>query len=169
MRQFAEQLLLPMALGLGFLLAGCGATPIDVVDPALVGTWQGECAIDLPIVFDPAQLPGDEERTQSIVALTITIREDATINGTLGEAAIEASVLKRNRGELGRNLNVASDYIIIDGHLAGPIVSGADETDVKPFTIPFDLIDDHIQGGLMWRQAGKYPLPLCSVDLQQSP
>lgn len=169
MRQVVKSHALLAAFVLGILLAGCGATPIDVVDPALVGVWEGDCEVGLPVVFDPSQLPDNVARTRSIATLTITIREDATIDGTLGEAAIEASVLKRNRHELGRSLNVASDYIIIDGHLAGPIVSGADETDVKPFTLPFDLVDGRIQGGLMWRQTGKYPFPICSVDLQRSP
>jgi len=70
---------------------------------------------------------------------------DAAAHGTVGEATLQESVLKRNRGELGRSLNMASDYIIIDGHLAGPIVFGADENDVKPF------LDGCRSGGLSQR------------------
>ena len=150
------------------LITGCGATPIEVVDASLIGTWHGECTINLPIVFDPTQLPQDVERSKTSVAMDITIHEDATVEGTVGEATLEECILKRNRGELGRRLNMASDYIIMDGYLSAPIVSGQDESKVKEFTIPFNLADGHIQGGLMWRQEWKYPYPLCSVDLERS-
>ncbi len=166
--KFVEQCLhLCTITVLAMLLASCGATSIDQVDPSLIGTWHGECEISLPVVFNPDQLPDSVERTRQAVALDITIQEDATIKGTVGEANLEESLLKRNRGELGRRLNMASDYIIIDGHLSGPIVSGQDETELKSFTIPFDLIGDEIRGGLMWRQAWKYPFPLCRVELER--
>ena len=170
MKQVENRLSLLAVVVLGVLLVGCGATPIEVVDPSLSGTWHGECEISLPVVFDPSELPDSVERTRTTVALNITIHEDATVEGTVGEATLEESVLKRNRGELGRSLNTASDYIIIDGHLSGPIVSGEDENDVKSFTIPFDLVDGRIQGGLMWLQKGKYPLHLCrQLDMERSP
>lgn len=156
-----------VAIALGIFLAGCGATPIEEVDPSLTGEWNGACEISLPVVFDPGQLPDDVERTRQKVALEFTIDADATVQGTVGEATVQESVLKRNRGELGRRLNMASDYIVIDGHLAGPIVPGADENDSKSFTLPFDLVDNRIEGGLMWRQAGKYPFPLCNVMLER--
>lgn len=165
-----KRLSLLFVVVLGTLLVGCGATPIEVVDPSLVGAWHGECEIDLPVVFDPSQLPEGVERTRTAVPLDITIHEDATVAGSFGEAILEECVLKYNRGELGRSLNIASDYVITDGYLSGPIVPGEDETDVKSFTIPFDLVDSHIQGGLMWVQEGTYPFPLCvGVDLERTP
>lgn len=153
----------------GLLLAGCGATPIETVDPSLVGVWHGECVIDLPVVFDPTQLPEDVERTKTTIPLDITIHTDASVTGTIGEAKLDECVLKHNRSELGRRLNMASDYIIMDGYLSGPIVLGEDENDLKTFTIPFDLVDEHIEGGLMWLQEWKYPFPLCDVDLARAP
>ena len=167
MTQIENRLSPLVVVMLAILLAGCGATPIEVVEPSLVGMWHGECEISLPVVFNPADVPEDVERTRVTVALNITINADATVDGTVGEATIEESVLKRNRGELGRSLNMASDYIIIDGHLSGPLVSGADENEVKSFTIPFDVVDNQIQGGLMWLQTGKYPFPLCIVELER--
>jgi hypothetical protein len=152
---------------LGVLFGGCGARPVEETPASLVGTWQGECEISLPVVFNPAQLPEDVVRTRQAVALTITIHEDATVAGSVGEAELAESVLKRNRGELGQRLNVASDYIVIDGYLSGPIVAGEDEAERKSFTIPFDLVDDQLRGGLMWRQGWKYPLPLCEVELDR--
>ena len=46
-------------------------------------------------------------------------------------------------------------------------MSGADENDLKSFTIPFDLVDNRIEGGLMWLQAWKYPFPICKVVLER--
>ena len=150
------------------LLAGCSGTPIEVVDTSLVGAWHGECRIGLPVVFNPNQIPENVERTYTTVDIDIIIHEDANVEGTLGEATLEESVLKLNRGDLGRSLNIASDYIIIDGHLSGPIVSGQDAEPLKEFTIPFDLVGGHIDGGLMWLQAWKYPYPLCHLDLERT-
>jgi hypothetical protein len=152
---------------LSLVSTSCGATPIDVVDPALVGTWQGECRLDLPVVFNPNQIPEGVERSITTAAVSITIFEDATVEGSIAEARFEDCVLKYNRGELGRMLNMATDYIIIDGHLAGQIVSGHDENETKSFTIPFNLVEGRIQGGLMWLQTGKYPYPLCDIDLER--
>lgn len=152
---------------LGFVLAGCGATTIKVVDPALVGTWHGECRMDLPVVFNPNQLPENVERTHTTVAVNITIYEDATVEGALGEATFKECRLKQNRGELGRMLNLATDYVVMDGYLAGPIVSGHDENDKKSFMMPFNLVEDHLQGGLNWQQQWKYPYPLCGIDLER--
>lgn len=155
---------------LSILLAGCGATSIESVEPSLTGTWYGECDVDLPIVFNPSDVPEDIERIKMPVALAITIHEDAVVDGKVGEATIGESMLKRNRGELGRQLNVATDYVIIDGHLSGPIVSGNDEVDLKEFSIPFNLVDDQIRGSLFWRQQRKYPFPLCSrLTLERRP
>ena len=105
MRFFPVLLVIAVA---GVMAAGCLATPIAVVDAALVGDWQGECRIGLPVLFDPGEIPEGVERTYTTVSLDLTIHEDATVEGALGEAAIDGSVLKRNRSELGRALNMAS-------------------------------------------------------------
>lgn len=158
------------AMLLGMLLNGCLATPIQEVDPSLTGTWHGECEFGLPIVFNPTQLPENVERTQATVTFDIIIHEDATVEGAIGDATIEESVLKHNRGELGQSLNIATDYLISDGYLSGPIVLGEDENDVKAFSIPFNLVDGHIRGSLFWRQEMKYPYPLCpNLDLERLP
>ncbi len=153
----------------GLVLTSCGATAMEVVDPELVGAWQGECKIGLPVVFNPNQLPENVPRSVTTVKVAITISEDATVEGCIGEAIVEECVLKRNRGELGRMLDMATDYIIMDGYLAGPIVSGHDENDSKSFMMPFNLVEGRIPGGLNWQQKWKYPYPLCVIDLERIP
>lgn len=146
-------------------LSACLATPIESVDPALLGTWQGEATVRPPIRFEPA--PEEEREPEVAVPLAITIHEDASVTGTVGDAQLVDCVLKLNRSELGRQLNMASDYIVMDGYLDGPILAG-DEDARKNFTIPFNIVDGQMQGSIMWLKSGKYPLPLLSVDLTKS-
>lgn len=144
------------------ILSGCLATPIDDVDAALLGTWEGEASVRPPIRFEP--VPAEEREPEVAVPLSITIHEDATVTGSVGGAQLADCVLKRNRSELGRQLNVASDYIVMDGYLDGPVIAG-DEEPQKSFTLPFDVVDGRMQGSIMWLQELKYPSPLLRVDL----
>lgn len=141
------------------IVAGCLAQPMDSIPASLLGAWHGETAVRLPIVFvpEPDDDPSDDIRV--LVAIDITIHDDGTVTGTVGDAELVECVLKQNRGELGRQLNLATDYIVMDGYLAGAIVP-ADETPEKNITIPFNLVDDHLRGSLFWVKEGKYPLPL---------
>lgn len=147
------------------LVTGCGATPIDTVPASLLGTWQAEATVRAPISFAPP--PKDMPRqVDETIELNIIIHEDASVSGTVGGAELKECVLKNNRSELGRQLNIASDYIVIDGYLDGPIIPGDTELH-KDFTIPFDVVDGHMQGSVMWLQDWKYPSPLMEVDLDR--
>lgn len=147
------------------LSAGCLVRPMDTIPDSLLGTWHGESTVRLPIVFvpEPDDDPGDDVRV--LIAIDITIHDDGTVTGTVGDAKMVDCVLKQNRGELGRRLNLATDYIIMDGYLVGPFVP-ADEVAEKAFTIPFNIVDGHMRGSLFWVKAWKYPLPLLPrIDL----
>lgn len=144
------------------LLSGCLATPIETIDASLLGTWRGDATVRLPIRFAP---PPDEEREPDVtIPLAITLHDDARVTGTVGGAELADCVLKRNRGELGRRLNFATDYIVMDGYLAGPVVPGDEELH-KDLTIPFNVADGRMRGSVMWLQDWKYPSPLMEVDL----
>lgn len=141
------------------LLVGCLARPLDTIPDPLLGTWHGESTVRLPIVFvpEPDDDPSDDVRLP--IAIDLIIHNDGTVTGTVGDAELVDCVLKQNRGELGRQLNMATDYIIMDGYLSGAIVP-EDEEPEKSLTIPFNLVDGHLRGTLFWVQSGKYPLPL---------
>lgn len=141
------------------LLAGCLARPMKTIPTPLIGTWHGESRVRLPIVFVPESDDDPSDDVQVPVALNITIHDDGTVTGTVGDAELVECVLKQNRGELGRRLNMATDYIVMDGYLAGAIVP-ADETPEKALTIPFNIVDDHLRGTLFWVKEWQYPLPL---------
>jgi len=167
MRQVARYAMILLYFILATLLvAGCGATPMEHVDASLLGTWHGAATVRPPISFVP---PSDDTPRQPEVAvsITVTIHDDARVTGAVGDAELVNCVLKYNRDELGRQLNIASDYIVIDGYLQGSIIPG-DEELYKDFTIPFNVVDGHIQGSIMWLQKGKYPSPLMRVDLVKS-
>ena len=158
---------LALLLVLALIMASCGAVPMSQVEAPLLGSWQGESMVRPPISFTPP--PADSpEQPEVVVDIDITIHEDASLTGTVGGAQLKNSVLKRNRGDLGRRLNVATDYIIMDGYLDGPVIPG-DEELLKDFTIPFNLVDGRMKGSVMWLKDRKYPFPLLRVDLAQEP
>ena len=155
-----RRLPLPLAvLTVVTLLVGCLARPLATVPEPLLGTWHGESTVRLPIVFvpEPDNDPSDDVRLP--ITIDLTIHDDGTVTGTVGDAQLVDCVLKKNRGELGRQLNLATDYIIMDGYLSGAIVP-EDEEPEKELTIPFNIVDGHLHGTLFWVQPGKYPLPL---------
>lgn len=147
------------------IMAGCLAQPMDSIPAPLLGTWHGTAEVRLPIVFAPAP---DDDPTDDVllpVDIEITIHDDGTVTGAVGAAELVDCVLKQNRGELGRRLNMATDYIVMDGYLDGPIVP-EDEVQKKDFTIPINLVDGHMKGSLFWVAEWKYPRPLMSrIDL----
>ncbi len=141
------------------LLAGCLARPMETIPAPLIGTWHGESTVRLPIVFVPESDDDPSDDVRVPVAIELTIHDDGTVTGTVGDAELVECVLKQNRGELGRRLNMATDYIIMDGYLAGAVVP-EDETPEKDLTIPFNIVDDHLHGSLFWEKEWQYPLPL---------
>ncbi len=160
--------LLPVALALlvvATLITGCMARSMDTIPNLLLGTWHGDTTVRLPIVFEPEP---DDDPTDDVrlpVVIDLAIHDDGTVTGTVGDAELMDCVLKQNRGALGRRLNMATDYIVMDGYLSGPIVP-EDEVQEKQLTIPFNIVDGHLRGSLFWVKEWKYPLPLLPrVDL----
>ena len=164
--------LLPVALSILVivtLIVGCLAQPLDTIPAPLLGTWHGDSTVRMPIVFvpEPDDDPTDDVRLP--IAIDITIHADGTVTGTVGDAELVDCLLKQNRGELGRRLNIATDFIIMDGYLAGAIVPG-DEVQDRQLTIPFNVVDDQLRGTLFWVKEWKYPFPLLpQIELVKAP
>jgi len=118
----------------GLLLAGAGCRGPSEPPAELVGPWQGDARV---IVSWCAQ-----ER------LTLELEIDAAggVRGRVGDARLTHGRLCRNRGELGRRLELATDWIVL-GDLDGPLVASDDivRAGVK---IPFDLVAGELRGGL---------------------
>jgi hypothetical protein len=88
----------------------------QTVPQALVGTWQGETERFVQRWYKGGNYP-----------VTFNIPEDGTVDGTVGNAAFHNAQFRRNRGWIGRMLNMASDYIIkadLEGSLKGEVQCG---------------------------------------------
>jgi hypothetical protein len=123
--------------------------------------------VRLPIEFTPIEIVPLEEIQRAAVEVDITIHEDGSVTGTVGDATLQQCILKKNRGELGRSLNIASDYLVAEGYLDGAIVP-EDTITYKEFTIPFDIVDGKLHGSIMWLEGWKYPKPLLAIDLDET-
>src|SRR5208283_5791799 len=82
---------------------------ISVVTGAMVGHWEGNARIIVAWC------------RQTNLSVKVDIHEDGTVAGTVGEATLAQGHFQKNRGWLGRKLNLATDYII-KGNLNGAIV-----------------------------------------------
>ena len=80
------------------------------VMPDIVGHWQGGGRI----IVTWCQ--------QTNLPLALEIKGDGTVTGKVGDATLTKGRFRRNRGWLGRKLNIKTDYIIT-GSLEGPIVA----------------------------------------------
>ncbi len=82
----------------------------QVVTEAMIGHWEGSAQIIVNWC------------TQQQLPVSIDIHADGTVTGTVGDAGLAHGRLARNRGWIGRKLNLATDYIV-RGDLKGPIVA----------------------------------------------
>jgi hypothetical protein len=121
---------------------------------ALTGAWRGKAEVfaDFKKGDSPSEHPEDW------IAVRISIEADGTVQGRVGNARFSDCRIARNRGWLGRKLNIKTDYIIRGG-LKGRIVPD-DTRQHRTFTIPFNLADGKLTGGFMVTEQFKYPWPL---------
>ncbi len=105
-----------------------------VLTPAQVGHWEGNARI-IVIWCQHTNLP-----------VKLDIQADGSVTGTVGDARLTEGRFLKNRGWLGRKLNMWSDYIIT-GRLDGPIVA-AEGITRKRVMMPFNFDGGFIKGGL---------------------
>ena len=60
---------------------------------------------------------------QTDVAVRLQLQRDASVTGKIGDAVLPKGRLRRNRGWLGRKLNIKTDYIV-HGRLTGTPFGG---------------------------------------------
>jgi hypothetical protein len=107
MKQRILGLLIASALTLAF--TGCRADE-SVVTPAMVGHWEGNAYIVAAWCH------------QTNLTVKVDIHADGSVSGTVGDAKLTDGRFLRNRGWLGRKLNMYSDNVI-KGGLDGPILA----------------------------------------------
>ena len=136
------------------LLAACSSNPTSL--PAgLTGNWTGDARI-IVVWAKQKHLP-----------VALEIHPDATVTGTVGDATLVDASVRKNRTDLGRQLNLATDYIIT-GDLTSPLIA-AEHITRDSLNIPFNLHGRTIKGGIHTSgQAfgGKAKMSLSATSLQ---
>lgn len=108
--------------------------PAQVATPSLIGKWGGVA----DIVVDWTK--------QRTLPINIVIGADDQVTGTIGDATLVHGRLRRNRGWLGRTLQVKTDFLI-EADLDGPIVS-AEKVQRDAVQIPFNWRDGRLVGSV---------------------
>ena len=119
--------------------------------PELVGTWSGSVEIFGPFKAEPypSKSPDDHQR------VVITIHADGTVEGKIGNAVFLNSTVHKNRGWLGRKMNLKTDFLVCGGVLQGKVTPRDKGTDSR-FTIPFNMVEGGLRGTIMLLP--KFPL-----------
>lgn len=85
-------------------------------------------------------------QAQDSILLKFNIDDKGNITGRLGDANFVNCKVLKNRGELARKLNMATDFVV-KGELNGPIFAN-DPNPTKKISAPFDVKDNKMQGSL---------------------
>jgi hypothetical protein len=122
-------------LMLGALWYGCSLRAADIsISPALIGHWEGDARIIVSWCH------------QTKLHVTIDLFRDGSVTGKVGDATLIKGRFERNRGWLGRELNLATDHII-RGDLSGPVVA-AEGVTRETVSIPLNFISGTFVGGV---------------------
>lgn len=105
--------------------------------------------------------------TPDSVEFILSIKENGNVSGSLGSANFEGCSVFKNRGWVGRKLNIKTDYIIT-GKLAG-VIANVDSLADKKISIPFRLADNTILGSIFHLQQRMDVFPMAHVQLVKQP
>jgi hypothetical protein len=103
----------------------------------------------------PAAMTGDWNGTARIIVVwcqqtnlpvSLAIKGSGVVGGTVGDATLKDARLKKNRGWLGRKLNLKTDYVIV-GRLAGPIIAREDISRSR-VSMPLNFAGGRFVGGV---------------------
>jgi hypothetical protein len=110
--------------------------PRRVAVPAgLVGGWQGQARV------------ADAWVRQRRLPVKLAVDASGMAEGTIGDARFLRGKLLPARSWFGRALRMGTDYVFV-GRLEGPVIAAEAITCGSTATIAFDLVGDHLHGGL---------------------
>ena len=112
---------------------------------ALVGAWETEAEIRV------TEAEGGVTSYWGDLQVNFSLYEDGTVEGTVGDAAMQNAYFKRNRGWFGKLLGMGTDYIIVGG-LSGSITS---EIQCARFYIVGDFDEKGIRGDIDCKECWK--------------
>lgn len=122
-------------LATALLLVG---TTVSAAEPSVVPQWVGRWEGQAEIIVAWCR--------QKQLRVSVEVWPDGRVTGRVGEATLSGARLSRNRGWLGRQLGLATDWRI-HGGLVGPVVA-AEGIVRKSLSIPLDFRNGTWQGGV---------------------
>ncbi|MBP7810106.1 MAG: hypothetical protein KA163_12490 [Bacteroidia bacterium] len=96
------------------------------------------------------------------ILFQFSIDENGNVNGHLGDAVFENCKVFKNRGDLGKTLNLATDYLI-KGNLKGTIFP-SDPHINKKISAPFDVKNNKMEGSF-FQMVGMDLYPVTGMEL----
>lgn len=138
-------------LFLCFLIISCKSW---VMPDFLAGNWAASNPVSVRTKPD-----GNWKFTPSPgpIEVNILISDSGNITGSIGNATLKNTVVKKNRGWLGRHLHLATDYELV-GELEGPIWEN-DPLKTKNIIAPFNYENGQFNGTLFQKEKmGLYPM-----------
>jgi hypothetical protein len=122
-------------VSLASLLSMCSSCAAEsVVTPATVGHWEGNAKIVVIWCRQPT------------LRVLVHIEPDGSVSGKVGDAVLAKGRLVRNRGWIGRKLNLKTDFLVT-GALNGSIVD-AEGIRRPRVNIPLNFTGTTFVGGL---------------------
>jgi hypothetical protein len=123
-----------LLLATSLLLASPFGASAQVATPSVIGRWSGVADILV------------DWTTQRTLPINIVIGADDQVTGSIGDATLVNGRLSRNRGWLGRAMQVKTDYII-QADLDGLIIR-AENIQRDMVQIPFNWRDGRLAGSM---------------------
>ncbi|MDP1727632.1 MAG: hypothetical protein Q8M15_12680 [Bacteroidota bacterium] len=152
---------------IGLVMQGCGQSHSIILDEsnggtALIGTWSGKQSVQVRYSTGFMKFRFVESG-DSLVTL-IQIDKEGKVSGSIGNAKMSDCRVIKNRGAVGRKLNLATDFSI-RGKLEGFIFEG-DTIASKDIAIPFEIKSDKLQGSV-FHKIGMDVFPMLGLDLKK--
>lgn len=132
-----------------------------MVPKSIVGNWTGKQKVIVRFK-NSGLLSYNFKTSPDSVMLSLTIKEDGNVSGSFGSAFFESCTVDKNRGWVGRKLNIATDYII-RGNLKGTIFA-SDILVQKEISFPFSVAGNALKGTIFQKQ-GMDIYPMVNVHL----
>ena len=135
-----------------------------IVPEKIAGNWKGEEIVTVRVRIDGEFI---FISSKDSIDINLMINPDNVVTGNIGNAILTDAIMDKNRGDLGRKLNLKTDYIIT-GNLSGEIFEG-DTILIKPFSMPFNIEQNCFEGSIFQHtgKMGLYPmfnLVICKTD-----
>ena len=140
------------ALSLLALCAACaGSERLDPAPARIQGVWHGEALVSRI-----------GAKTNQALPVEFVIAADGRVSGTVGAAQLTNGIVAANRGELGRTLDLATDYIV-RGELQGLVIEGESAPSLDVIA-PFNLVEKNAQDVHIWGSVTTWDNPSGGKD-----